>query len=108
MGETWQDFIDKIKDDAGILAKDELKKLIAFAVDDSEDFTKKQGQKLESYLIQLSAGDITKEQFKGYVEDIRDLMEMQMLKLSVAGKASAQRLFNGICNLVIDGLIKLL
>ena len=37
--------------------------------------------------------------------DIRDLTEMQALKMSVASKASAQRLVDGIIKLVINGLV---
>lgn len=92
----------------GTLAKDELKNLVKNAKADSEDFIKRQGAKLERYLNQLAAGQITKDQFEGYVRDIRDLTEMQALKMSVAGKASAQRLANGISNLIIDGLLALI
>ncbi len=38
---------------------------------------------------QLAEGAITKEQFEGYVADIRDLTTMQSLKMTVAAKASA-------------------
>ena len=108
MSEDWHDFIDKIKDDSGKLAKDELKNLIDMAKNDSEDFVKKQGQKMEGYLKQLAAGQISKGQFENYMQDIKDLTEMQMLKMSVAGKASAQRLSDGIVTLIFDGLMKLL
>lgn len=107
MAANWEVFIDNLKDDSGKLAKDELKKLIMLAKSDSQAFIKKQGEKLERYLNQLASGEITKEQFKGYVEDIRDLTEMEKLKMSVAAKASAQRLADGIASLVIDGLLAL-
>jgi len=60
------------------------------------------------YLNQLADGSITKEQFEGYVTDIKDLTKMQSLKMSVAGKASAQRLLKGITKLVIDGLLAMI
>lgn len=108
MSPKWQDFIDNLKDDAGKLAKDELKDLIMTAKDNSEGFIKRQGEKLELYLNQLATEQITKEQFEGYVRDIKDLTEMQALKMSVSAKASAQRLVNGIINLIIDGLLSLI
>lgn len=107
MASNWEVFIDNLKDDAGKLAKDELKALVKATKNDSEAFIKKQGEKLERYLDQLAASAITKAQFKEYVEDIRDLTELEKLKMSVAAKASAQRLADGITSLVIDGLLSL-
>jgi len=108
MGLKGEDFIDNLKDSAGKLAKDELKTLIKTAKNDSEDFIRRQGEKMEMYLIQLAEGEITKEQFEGYVLDIKDLTEMKALQMSVAAKVRAQSLAQGITNLVIDGLLKLI
>jgi hypothetical protein len=41
-------------------------------------------------------------------QEIQRLNEMQALKLSVAAKASAQRLTSGIQNLILDKLLKLI
>lgn len=108
MSSIWEDFIDKLKDDAGRLAKDELKDLVRTAKDDSENFIKTQGEKLELYLNQLASGQITKVQFEAYVRDIKDLTEMQALKMSIAAKARAQRLVNAITDLIIDRLLALI
>jgi hypothetical protein len=108
MGSNWESYIDNLKDNAGKLAKDELKGLIKTAKGDSEEFIKRQGEKMELYLSQLAAGQITKAQFEGYVIDIKDLTEMQALKMAVAAKARAQSLATGITNLVLDGLIAII
>ena len=107
MSSKWEDFIDNLKDDAGTLAKKELKDFINSSKTDSEAFVQRQGQKLELYLKQLADGSITKEQFEGYVLDIKDLTEMQALKMSVAAKAKAQYVVTSITNLIMDGLLKL-
>lgn len=108
MASKWEDFIDNLRDEAGKLAKDELKDLVKTAKEDSEEFIKRQGEKLELYLNQLAMGEVTKEQFEGYILDIRDLTEMKVLEMSVEAKAKAQRLGKGIVNLIINGLISLL
>jgi hypothetical protein len=108
MNSKWEEFIDNIKDTTGKLAKDELKNLVKDAKSDSEDFIKRQGEKLELYLNQLASGQITKEQCEGYLIDLRDLAEMQALKMSVAAKARAQSLAMGVTNIVLNGLIKLI
>jgi hypothetical protein len=107
MGSKWEDFVDNLKDDAGTLAKKELKEFINNSKTDSDAFIQRQGQKLELYLNQLAAGAITKKQFEGYVLDVKDLTEMHALKMSVAAKAKAQYVAVSIANLIIDGLLKL-
>ncbi|MGH9786327.1 MAG: hypothetical protein ACRD88_19335 [Terriglobia bacterium] len=105
MSAKWEEFLDNLQHEAATLLKDDLRALILNAQDDSNAFIQRQGEKLELYLNQLAEGAITKEQFEGYVTDIRDLTKMQSLKMSVAGKASAQRLVKGITKLVIKGLM---
>jgi hypothetical protein len=104
----WKSFVDDLKDEAGILAKTELKNLILNAKADSNLFIKKQGGKIERYLNQLASKKITKKRFKAYMEDIRDLTAMEQLKMRAAAKAGAQRLVNGIEELILNGLIMLL
>jgi len=108
MPKKWETFIDDLKDSAGLLSKTELKEFVWEAKADHNEFIKKQGAKLERYLAQLSAGKITMAKFKGYMEDIRDLTEIQSLKMRVAAKARAQRLAQGIEKLIINGLMTLL
>ena len=108
MGSKWEDFIDNLKDDAGTLAKGELKDLINGAKDDAEEFLKEQGKKMEGYLTQLAGGEIKKDQFESYMIDIKDLTEMKALQMEVAAKARAQKIVNGITSLIIDGLLKLI
>ncbi len=105
---AWEDWLDRLKDDSGKLAKDELKNLVNDAKADSEEFIQRQGEKLEIYLNQLAMGLITKEQFEGYVGDIRDLSVMQTLKMKVEARARAQSLANGITKLIIDRLLALI
>lgn len=108
MPEKWETFVDKLKDTNGVLAKAELKALVSGAKTDSDEFIKKQGVKLERYLNQLALGEITPEEFKGYVADLRTLTEIQSLKMQVAAKASAQRLCQGIEDMILNGLVRLL
>lgn len=108
MPEPWESFIDNLRDTAGLFAKDELKRLVANAKADANAFIRKQGVKMERYLNQLAAGEISKEEFEGNMEDLRTLTEMQSLKMKVAAKASAQRLCEGIEEVVLNGLMTLL
>jgi len=104
----WKDFVIGLKDDAGSLAKNELIGLVKSSNVDADEFVRKQAQKLERYLNQLAAGEITKEDFVHNMKNLQRLNEMQALKLSVAAKASAQRLTLGIQNLILDKLLNLI
>jgi hypothetical protein len=108
MPQNWEAFVNNLKDEAGLLAKSEPKNLISGAKADSDAFVKRQGVKPERYLDQQVLEEITPEEFRGYVEDIRDLARTQELKTKVAAKASAQRLCKGIEELILNGLMRLL
>jgi len=108
MPEPWITFIDELKDEAGILAKNELKNLVSDSLKDAEEFTRNQAQKVQRYLNQLALGKITKKQFESYMVDIAELTRMNALKMEVAAKARAQRLADGIQNIILDRLLKLI
>jgi hypothetical protein len=104
----WEKFVDNLKDESGRLAKAELKAFILDAKTDSNEFIQKQGRKIERYLNQLASKKITKKQFRGYMEEIRDLTAMEEFKLRAAAKAAAQRLVAGIEDLILNGLMMVL
>ena len=108
MADEWKGFVNQLKDEAGALAKGELFGLIGSSKEDSEEFVRRQAEKVEKYLNQLALGEITKDDLVLYMKQIQRLNEMQALKLSVAAKASAQRLTSGIQNLILDKLLKLI
>ena len=108
MNNIWEDFIEGIVDDAGLLVKDEVSDLIKSAKEDSEEFLKRQGEKIENYLNQLAKNEISKEQLEGYLIDIKDLTEMHALRLSLAGRVRAQRLADGITDIIIGRLLALI
>ena len=107
MSADWEKFVNNLKDEAGSLIKAELVGLISTTKTDAEDFVRKQAEKTERYLNQLALGEITKDDFVLNMKNIQRLNQMQALKLSVAGKASAQKLTDGIQSLILDKLIKL-
>lgn len=108
MPSQWETFIDNLIAGGKQIAKDELKSLLLTTKADANVFIKSQGEKLERYLNQLAAGQITKEEFEQSVKDLKQLTELEALRLQVAAKASAQRLVAGISKLIIEGLLKLI
>jgi len=108
MPEKWELFIDALKDDSKKLAKAELKQLIKKTLRDRDVFIKGQGIKLKRYLNQLEAKQITRNQFKSYVQDLKAIVEIRSLKMRVGAKARTQKLAMAIGDLILDKLVDLL
>lgn len=102
------DFIDGLVDDGKKLAKDELKTLVATAKKDSSDFVRLQAENLERWTVMLADGDLTSKGYKLLVKKMEVLTQLEVIKLSVQAKASAQRLSQGITDLVVKGLFALI
>lgn len=102
------DFIDGLADESKTLAKGELKKLISDAKKDQSDFVRLQAENLERWTVMLAEGDLTSKGYKKLVKKMEVLTQLEVIKLKVSAKASAQRLAEGIQNLIIDGLFALL
>jgi hypothetical protein len=104
----FNDFIDSIVDEAGILTKDELKDLISTAKKDQSDFVRLQAENFERWTVMLSEDDLTAKGYKLLVKKMEVLTQLEVIKLNVKAKASAQRLADGLEKLVIDGLFSLI
>jgi len=104
----WDEFLINLADEAGTLAKTELIDLVKTSIADGDEFISKQGTKMRRYLQQLADGKITKSEFELYMEDLKNLLELEALRLAVAAKARAQRIADGIQSLVLDSLLKLI
>ena len=102
------DFIDGLKDAAGALAKDELKDLIADAKKDQSDFVRLQAENLERWTVMLADGELTPTGYKLLVRKMEVLTQLDVIKLKVAAKARAQKLAEGIEDLVVKGVFALI
>lgn len=101
-------FIDGIVDEGGTLAKKELKKLVSDAKKDQSDFVRLQAENLERWTVMLAEGDLTSKGYKKLVKKMEVLTQLEIIKLKVSAKASAQRLAEGIKSLVVDSLFALI
>jgi hypothetical protein len=102
------DFIDGLVDDSKKLAKDELKALVAAAKKDKSDFVRLQAENLERWTVMLADKDITPAGYKLLVKKMEVLTQLEVIKLKVEAKASAQRFATGIQDLVIKALFSLI
>lgn len=102
------DFIDGIVDEGKILAKAELKKLVADAKKDQSDFVRLQAENLERWTVMLAEGDLTPKGYKNLVKKMEVLTQLENIKLKVSAKVSAQKFADGIKTLVVDRLFALI
>jgi hypothetical protein len=102
------DFIDGISDESGKLAKKELKDLISSSKKNKSDFVRLQAENFERWSVMLLDEDITVKGYKKLIKKMEVLTQLEKIKLSVAAKASAQRLAQGIQDIVVKGLFALI
>jgi len=101
-------FIDGIVDESGRLAKGELKQLISSAKKDQSDFVRLQAENFERWTIMLAEGNLTPKGYKLLVKKMEVLTQLEVIRLKVKAKASAQRLANGIQKIVVKGLFAMI
>jgi hypothetical protein len=86
------DFVDSVKDQSEILAKDELKNLVATAKKDKSDFVRLKAENLERWTVMMAEEDLTPDGFKKLVRKMEVLSQLENIRLDTAARASAQRL----------------
>ena len=104
----FSDFIDGVIDEGKTLAKAELKQLVKDAKSDQSDFVRLQAENLERWTVMLAEGDLTVKGYKKLVKKMEVLTQLEIIKLTVRAKASAQRLAEGIQRLVVESLFALI
>jgi exopolyphosphatase/pppGpp-phosphohydrolase len=102
------DFLDVLVDDAADFAKDELENLVKEAKSDSKVFIKHIGELTEEFVKMRALEQINNDELKELMEDLLDLNKMQYHKLAASAKVRAERIVNGISNMVIDGLLAMI
>jgi vacuolar-type H+-ATPase subunit H len=102
------EFLDTLLDESVDFARDELKELIKEAKNDNRVFIKHIGELTEEFIKLRALGQLTNDEFKELMEDVIDLKKMQFHKLSVQAKARAERISNGIRDLVLNSLMSLI
>lgn len=101
-------FYDQIAEQAKQEGKAQVKDLLEEAKSDGLEFVQQQGQLLQKYLFQLALGEITREEFKSYAQDMKTLAMMEMQRQGVAGQASIQRFVAKMSEAVLVGLFRFL
>lgn len=105
MSSSWLTFLDDLKSTRGFSQAEDLKSLIIEARKDPLGFLMVQGEMLEMYVEQLANREIDASEFETSVKTIRDLIEIESVKMSPEALERAERLMNGIDTLMLQSLL---
>ena len=100
--------IDELVADGMQFSKDQLIELIQNGKTDTSELISEMGDMTEKYLRQRMLGEITNSELKELMEDVLDLNEMQYNKLSVEAKVRADKIRDGLQELVVNKLLALI
>lgn len=104
----FSDYIDSLKDENSLFAKEELKTLILSARNDASEFVRLQAVNIEHWTNMLAAGRLTPAGYTRLVEKMDVFTELENIKLDAASQASAKRLADGVQKHILNGLCKLI
>jgi len=90
------------------MAKDEIAAFVDGIQKAKDDFSRQQGPKIERYLWQLSVHRISPGQFAGCMEEIKKEAQTGMRFGGVKARIAAQRIHDGVANLILGRLVKVL
>jgi hypothetical protein len=92
-------FVDNTRQELQSIAADARKQGIALLTQKADD--------IERYTVLLASGKITKGEFEDLMRGLVSLDRIEFNKLSVDAKVRAQQVINGVGEVVIDGLLKM-
>jgi len=92
----------QISQQATTLATKLLTGFVNQAVQDSQAFLQRTENEIATWLQDLQAGNITKENFESLVRGEKDLAEMHALKEAGLGQVAIDTFVNGFIQIVID------
>jgi hypothetical protein len=89
MDKVIKEWLATLKGAYKALDADEIEAFLRQSKKSSNEFIKRQGEKLILYTRQLAEGSITVKQYESYVEDVRILTEMHALQLKGRARDAA-------------------
>lgn len=100
--------LKKLAEEAEDFATEDLDQLLSDAKEDSSDFLRSVAEHTQTILASRAAGEISTDEMEELMDDIVDLGSMQVDMLEVEVKVRADKLINGLRELVLNSLIEAL
>lgn len=104
----WVSYFESFGGEISKLANGELRQFMEDGLNDANIFLREQFVILDRYFGQLTAGEITREEFKGYVVDLHQNIMTHELVMKLAAKERAVRMAQRMEELILERMINLL
>jgi len=72
--------------------------------DSEEDYLIEQADKVEGYIIQFEANMLPEQLCRSYIQDVRDLIELDNIRGKIKNKVLAQKAMDEITKLLMKGI----
>jgi hypothetical protein len=105
MASSFDDVLNGIKDDSVKAAKDQLQSLLQQAKSDSSAFAQKNAAALEAWIVELSNGDLNREEFNELIDAQRAAAEQFVNTQAIAGKARARELTLTVLDIAVKKIV---
>jgi polyhydroxyalkanoate synthesis regulator phasin len=108
MAGKWEKLFNGITTEAGLSVRNNVAQFFEAIKNEPNEIIKKNAIKVERYTVQLADGKITEQQYRIYLGDICELMEMDKVRLEVKTQARLQKIVNDVEVIFINNLLKIL
>ena len=82
----------------------EIHVLLEELVKSDDEFLEEQSLKVTRYIEELELGIITEELCRSYIQDVRDLININNIRGEIKNKALAQKIIEELTKLLIKGV----
>jgi len=82
----------------------EIHVLLEELVKSDDEFLEEQSLKVTRYIEELEVGIITEELCRSYIQDVRDLININNIRGEIKNKALAQKIIEELTKLLIKGV----
>jgi polyhydroxyalkanoate synthesis regulator phasin len=105
MATAWKDVIDSLPGQVSDQAKKDAKDFIDQLLNDSNDFTQRQGKKITAYLAEYANGELSADELKGCLNDVVTLTKSHAAMESATAKQKLQKIALNVSEIIIKGLL---
>ena len=101
---NWEAYGKSVVDGSLNLAKDQFIGFLNDVKVEGNSFLTFYSDQIKTYVEEYSNGIISKEQYDSLLLDMKDLIEMQLLKTRLQGKIKIQSILTGMLDIAINSL----
>lgn len=106
MATDWKKIIDNLPNEIPDAAKTEAKNFIEQLLTNTDDFAKRQGQKITLYLSEYASGELTADDLKECIKDVALVTDSYAQMQSVATKQKLKAVALGVSSVLLKEVLE--